>query len=153
MAIAVPQRKGIVVVRWLSKIQRAGSGVVAVPCREESSDILSLNAAVSNFQSTVMSALTVKTTSLRNRTLSNFVPSPKLLSGSKARLRNLDKYGIRLSSFRSLGVCIQPSVAGCFISSAWVVSLSFTVRRTPFRSSSLFRALSTSFELSQLPLS
>ena len=30
MAITVPQRKGIVVVRWLGKVQRACCGVVAV---------------------------------------------------------------------------------------------------------------------------
>lgn len=48
MAIAVAQRKGIVVVRWLSKIQRASGGVVAVSGREEISHILSLNTAVNN---------------------------------------------------------------------------------------------------------
>lgn len=132
--------------------------------RQRHSRHLGLRAVLSHLQSehscqqylewtVIRQILTVKTTSLRNRILSNFMRSPKLLSGSKARLRSLDRYGIRLSSFLPLGVWIQPSVGGCFNSSAWVVSLSFTVRCTPFLSRSLSSTLSTSFELSQLPLS
>ena len=48
VAIAVPQRKGIVVLGWLGEVQRAGSGIVAVSGCEQCSHIFSLKIAVSN---------------------------------------------------------------------------------------------------------
>ena len=98
---------------------------------------------------------TVKTTSFRKSILSKVVPfAASSASGFNEVLRNLDKYGIRLSSFLPRGVSIHPDDASGFASSsAWVVSSKMTLRGTPSWPSSASNIRSAPFESSQLPLS